>query len=293
MLIVNTVPLVTESIASASHANNDVVLTQPSLLIGLLLAHLLADFYLQPYSWVESRNKKHARAPHVYAHALIHGLLASIAMYLFAKNISHTTLILGCTAIAVSHYAIDIIKSYCPKTPAFFLLDQCAHLLIIACVFVFITDQAALADDYLAYIGGQQIAVLLAYLAVLKPSSIVIKQLLSPWSNDVSATNERGSNPVDALTLSLEARQTLALAGQRIGYLERILVLTFVLLNQFSAIGFLIAAKSIFRFGDLTKHQDRKLTEYVLLGTLTSVTITIAIGLLCAWYLGHLPFNVK
>ena len=28
-------------------------LMQPELLVGLLLAHLLADFYFQPYSWVE------------------------------------------------------------------------------------------------------------------------------------------------------------------------------------------------------------------------------------------------
>jgi len=293
MLSVNTVPLVTASVASTTQVNDDIALMQPLLLLGLLVAHLLADFYLQPYSWVESRNKKHARSPHVYAHALIHGLLAGIAMYLFAKNVSNTTLILGCSAIAVSHYVIDIIKSYCPKNTAFFLLDQFAHLFIIFCIFVFLTGQFGLIHHYANNIQSQHVAVLLAYLAVLKPSSIVIKQLLSPWSNDVLSTSKRGSSPADALSLSLEARQTLALAGQRIGYLERILMLTFVLLNQFSAIGFLIAAKSIFRFGDLTKHQDRKLTEYVLLGTLTSVTITLVVGLLCAWYLGSLPFNAK
>ena len=66
-------------------------------------------------------------------------------------------------------------------------------------------------------------------------------------------------------------------------------MLTFVLLNQFSAIGFLIAAKSIFRFGDLTKHQDRKLTEYVLLGTFTSVALTMAVGLACGAVLGSIP----
>ena len=103
------------------------------------------------------------------------------------------------------------------------------------------------------------------------------------------AENRSPKHPNDTPTISTEEQQTLSLAGQRIGYLERVLILTFVLLNQFSAIGFLIAAKSIFRFGDLTKHQDRKLTEYVLLGTLTSVAMTLAIGLACAGVLGKLP----
>ena len=61
-----------------------------------------------------------------------------------------------------------------------------------------------------------------------------------------------------------------------------------MLINQFAAIGFLLAAKSIFRFGDLTKSEDKKLTEYVLLGTLTSVVITIAVGLTTRMYMGKL-----
>jgi hypothetical protein len=43
---------------------------------------------------------------------------------------------------------------------------------------------------------------------------------------------------------------------------------------------FLLAAKSIFRFGDLKKVKDRKLTEYVLIGTLLSFGIAILVGLI-------------
>jgi hypothetical protein len=52
-----------------------------------------------------------------------------------------------------------------------------------------------------------------------------------------------------------------------------------VLLHQFAAIGFIVTAKSIFRFGDLKDHSDRKLTEYVMLGTLLSVAVSVFIGL--------------
>lgn len=68
-------------------------------------------------------------------------------------------------------------------------------------------------------------------------------------------------------------------AGKWIGYFERILILTFILTGTTEGIGFLLAAKSIFRFGELSKAQEIKTTEYVLIGTLASFTIAIIIGL--------------
>ncbi len=67
-------------------------------------------------------------------------------------------------------------------------------------------------------------------------------------------------------------------AGALIGYLERILILTFTLLGSYTAVGFVLAAKSIFRFGELTRSTDRSLTEYVLIGSLLSVVITTLVG---------------
>jgi hypothetical protein len=62
--------------------------------------------------------------------------------------------------------------------------------------------------------------------------------------------------------------------------LERILILTFVLIDQFAGIGFLIAAKSILRFGDIKNKENRKEAEYILLGTMISFIIAIAIGII-------------
>jgi len=47
----------------------------------------------------------------------------------------------------------------------------------------------------------------------------------------------------------------------------------------------LIAAKSIFRFSDLSRSKDRKLTEYVLIGTLLSYGLAIMIALGALWAL--------
>ena len=50
--------------------------------------------------------------------------------------------------------------------------------------------------------------------------------------------------------------------------------------QRLSGVGFLLAAKSVFRFGDLKEKNDHKMTEYVMIGTLLSVTITLFIGCL-------------
>jgi hypothetical protein len=53
-----------------------------------------------------------------------------------------------------------------------------------------------------------------------------------------------------------------------------------VVSNHWEAIGFLMAAKSVFRFGDLKESTDRKLTEYILIGTFVSFGLAILTGIL-------------
>jgi hypothetical protein len=58
--------------------------------------------------------------------------------------------------------------------------------------------------------------------------------------------------------------------------LFRSLIVVFILIRQFEAIGFLLAAKSIMRF----KSDESLKTEYLLTGTLLSFAIAIGTGLL-------------
>ncbi|MFO7738926.1 MAG: hypothetical protein R6V46_10655, partial [Desulfatiglandaceae bacterium] len=60
----------------------------------------------------------------------------------------------------------------------------------------------------------------------------------------------------------------------------------FFLLQRFEAIGFLIAAKSIFRFGEVSKPERRKEAEYILIGTMLSFLIAIVTGIGAAWVVG-------
>ncbi|MEZ0343693.1 MAG: hypothetical protein ABWJ99_02640 [Caldimicrobium sp.] len=64
-------------------------------------------------------------------------------------------------------------------------------------------------------------------------------------------------------------------AGMIIGLFERFIILTFVLLNQYSGIAFIFTAKSIARFEEL---KNREFAEYYLIGTFASLSFALLCG---------------
>jgi hypothetical protein len=68
-----------------------------------------------------------------------------------------------------------------------------------------------------------------------------------------------------------------ARAGRVIGILERMAMLTLVWMGEWSALGFVLAAKSVARFKEL---ENREFAEAYLVGTLTSFLVAGASGLL-------------
>src|SRR5690606_23755830 len=94
------------------------------------------------------------------------------------------------------------------------------------------------------------LAVIGTYLIVIFPTGYLIGKATRRWQDEIEPTYKMNS---------LEA------AGRYIGIFERILVLTFIITDNFAAIGFLIAAKSILRFSDKSETGARKQTEYVLI----------------------------
>ncbi len=65
--------------------------------------------------------------------------------------------------------------------------------------------------------------------------------------------------------------------GRAIGSLERLIVFALVSKGEYGALGLVIAAKGLARFKDL---QDREFAEYFLIGTMLSMVLAGAIGLL-------------
>jgi hypothetical protein len=60
--------------------------------------------------------------------------------------------------------------------------------------------------------------------------------------------------------------------------LERALIFLFILVGEPAGLGFLVAAKSIFRFGELKDTAQRMQAEYIMIGTLWSFAYGIAVS---------------
>ena len=75
--------------------------------------------------------------------------------------------------------------------------------------------------------------------------------------------------------------------GLYIGWLERSLVMLLLLINQSAGIGFLLAAKSILRFGEIKNTQQRKVAEYIIIGTFLSFGWALLISVLTRQAVQH------
>ncbi|MBP1908388.1 DUF3307 domain-containing protein [Methanolobus bombayensis] len=230
-----------------------------SLLARLLLSHVLADFVFQNQKMVSDRFKNKWHSKWLY----IHGILAGLLAYIFSGEYGFIWLFLIYT---VSHIAIDGFKSTRQDNLKWFILDQFAHLLTIVLVWAVIIG----FENIISGIPFNQLnstntwILILAYFIVIWPSGILIDKFTEPWHHDKDGEEGEG----------------LFNAGLWIGRLERFLLLTFVLLEQYQAIGLLVTAKSIFRFTT-----DRKVSEYILIGTLLSFTIAVFVGIVVKWIL--------
>lgn len=257
-------------------------MTESILLLALLFfAHILGDFYFQPSSWVEDRYNNHLKSARLYQHVLIHAVFVFII--LLCAGYSLDIVGYGSAFIFITHLIIDLVKSHLPRTSTYFFLDQIIHFIMLVIVWGCITGHY---DKVIAHVMQKVdykfVVVLIAYSIVLKPASIIISMLLEQWSEIARGSSFSNESGITESISQAEKndRKSLISAGKIIGMVERVLILTFVLLNQFSGVGFLLAAKSVFRFGDLKETNDHKMTEYVMLGTLLSVTITICVGLI-------------
>ena len=226
---------------------------------NLILAHLLGDFLLQPGSWVVDKEKKKTGSVYLYLHVLIHTVLAFIFLWDF--NLWWIALIIG-----VTHFLIDAAKLHFQEAKtkrSWFFIDQLLHILVIGAVSVLYFPYFKW-EDFLTE-GHLKLITAVVFLTV--PSSIFIKTLISLWT------------PVIVEHSKIQT-ESLVNAGKYIGILERLLVFVFILVNHWEGVGFMIAAKSVFRFSDLAEAKQRKLTEYVLIGTLLSFGIAVITGIL-------------
>lgn len=230
------------------------------LFLQLLLAHLAGDFFLQPSAWVRQKEERNWQSPLLYLHVFIHFVL--ILFFRFDLRAWLPALV-----IAFTHLVIDLIKVNYQRPDnrrSWFFIDQGLHLLVL----VVATIMLSVPPVDFSFLQKPAFLVVLAGVGfLLQPSAVIIRMAISHWA-----------------PTTLPDERSLQNAGKLIGMLERILILIFIMTGRWEGVGFLLGAKSIFRFGDLKGSTDRKLTEYILIGTLISFTMAILTAMLTHYY---------
>ena len=255
------------------------------LFLRLLLAYMVADFLLRPTLPIEGRSGNRWRSRRLIVHALAAGgltfLLASLWNILFVlKDPSSlpgllpqlwNTFLYAFILVAVAHFVIDgmlpcwivnlrkkLNRGRRPDTiPGEAPVRIIAHLAVLSIVLVQLSSQTPVPYPFgspVELIRGW--IVISAFLLVLQPAGMLVGTIIRSWRSDIDASGEGG----------------LDNAGRLIGYVERVMIVTFILVNEYTAIGFLIAAKGLFRINDTLR------SEYIIVGTMISFAIAVLIG---------------
>jgi hypothetical protein len=226
-----------------------------TLLIGQYIAILLSNYIfipnqrlqttVHPHTWhFETRNYWR---PLLFLFASILFSPLSFIYYAFGISIIMLLLIYFIERKASNKgYVISQLLQFSITGAAAFIYAHEASYINVAAIRVALFNPVILAYVF-------------AYLLCLTPANMCIKFLFRFYQFDPAALQD----------------ESLLKAGRFIGNIERMMILTFVLTGQYSAIGFLVAAKSILRLKD-----DKKLSEYVLIGTFLSVAFAILTGII-------------
>ena len=226
-----------------------------SLLLILALSHTLLEIVLAPAADASRYRLRLA------ALALAHGLAAMLAVAWLAGQ-PLLAVVAGVCALG-SRQLLGLITREDREPPLRSrVLLQASQLMVLLSIWLTSAGLWRAIPGWLsAQLSDRSLLIALAYLLVFTPTSRLVGGLLKPWQ------------------ISLGPNDSLVNGGAFVGNLERGLILSFVLLNQWEAVGFLLTAKSILRFNELKGRDQQQRSEYVLLGTLLSFATSVGIGL--------------
>ncbi len=238
----------------------------------LLLAHVLGDFYFQTEKIAKEKDECYRG---IVKHALEY-LMVSLCTMLPVMNIE---MLLTAVALSFMHYFIDSAKYMLIKNKRIndeehiFIMDQLCHITsIVILAYLVFTWNIAIAsykifdDIFIAY-GIKKMVLLrwgLAILCLHKPANTLIQKLLTKYKPQ---DNE------NAQIITTDHK-----AGRKIGTLERMIMLMFIAMDQYAALGLVLTAKSIARYDKIAKNE--RFAEYYLLGTLLSTACVVGCKLL-------------
>lgn len=237
--------------------------------LALLLAHLLGDFPLQ-WAWI-AKNKC-SRAWPLACHGLIHFALAWTCLLLFADqsffSISNQIIVFS---YVIWHLLIDKLKCATKAHPRIsnhwlsFLADQFLHALTAAVAAAMLCRISIPALTGMVRISDAARTHLLetavVYLAVIFGGGYLIRFVTSGLADNISS----------------EPAGQMANAGMYVGWIERFLVITAIVMQSPFLVGLILTGKSIARFPEF---KEPRFAEYFLIGTLLSLSLSVLGGLL-------------
>lgn len=254
------------------------------ILALLVLSHVMADFVFQgDIIAAGKKNGFKGMAKHAGHHLLVSGIL--LLPYL------NSHLLGVIIVLALLHGAIDKRKiAYDEQNRArekgfeSFMADQALHLLFIGLSCPLIKDiqlnpfalsfGGFLSSHYPVFFNATKqnalnlIIMLTGYIFNFKGATILVQKVLDKYLHlKMSESNEDTMNQ----------DQGKKNAGEAIGNLERLLILTLVLQQNYAPIGLVMAGKALARYKRL---EEKNFAEYFLVGTFTSISIALLTGIL-------------
>ncbi|MFP3982116.1 MAG: DUF3307 domain-containing protein [Desulfurivibrionaceae bacterium] len=236
------------------------------LTICLLSAHIFGDFLLQA-------DNDATRKPRSFRILFKHSLVVAALSYLLAGFWQAWSIPV---VIFLSHAAIDYLKSLSAgKGFRALMFDQAAHVAVILALVWLIAPVFPGRDTYWMILFGSLFfkALVLAagFVLAVNGGSVAVNTAVASHLDEMGeSASKEGERP--------GVGRGLQQGGKIIGRLERALIFLFILIETPESLGFLIAAKTIFRFGELKETSQRMETEYIMIGTLWSFVYGIAVA---------------
>ncbi len=229
--------------------------------IMLLYAHLLADFPFQ-FNWIAKRKKQ---LNVLSIHITIHVITTMAILVLTGWRMPSAIVLAVAFGVGILHGMIDLAKAYLSDDNLnTFLIDQSVHIGMLLAA-------ACLIQRYSPFAFRPEIAHFVIYVTGFFVIWNAASHFIDRFVKQYLPAQDKEEQP------SPSGNQQ---ASDWIGKFERLLVFGFILMGYPEGIGFIIAGKSILRFQDAKKE---KMSEYILIGTLLSITIAIGVTYLCKY----------
>lgn len=259
-------------------------------LISLFVCHFIGDYYLQSETVSTNKSKD---LKYQFLHFILYALSYLPLLFIYGMGIFKLLMYLQ-----LIHFSIDLFFFFYKKKSNYitweflsflsfsnkdkklennlksfniYFIDQILHIISIVMVYMLVYASGDASPLLLTSLGFKVrelfnlfgvdtlmfMRVLLSIVIIHKPMNVFIAKFLSGFRPNTK-------NGIDDSDIN---------AGRYIGTLERMIILIFISIKQYNAIGFILTAKSITRYDKITK--DKNFGEYYLLGTLLSLLLVI------------------